>query len=209
MALIRSPTPKAVEREFTKYASAVGRVSHSWNTLIETLATVLGTLLANPVAARALWYSLASDRAQINVLIAVLKTFDSERFGGEKNKGDALWALEKTRKLGISRNTAVHAPLTGKISHFGFEIMPNYFSGNVLAQSLKGKHLLKEFRWYEETADCLIVYFQHVTSCLYSPKYAWPDRPRLPKLGPTPKSPKQSRPNFPKSLARPLSPSPE
>ncbi len=58
--------------------------------------------------------------------------------------------------------------------------MPVVVHGNRLAKTLVGKHILTEFRWYEESADVLKAYARAIHVALTDEGLPWPDKSQMP-----------------------------
>ncbi len=67
----------------------------------------------------------------------------------------------------------------------GTTVAVHTFQGNRRAKKLKGKDLLKEFRWYTDCSEMLDDFADHMHVHLAFPtiEESWPTRPVLPKLG--------------------------
>lgn len=200
MAVIRRPTNKEIEGVWKPYISAVGRVAHSWNFLQESLALLFAAIMETERFALAVWYSSNDDRTQRHMLRAAIDCLPHANWPQFPTaKEDILWLLNEADKVGNKRNDAIHGPCSIKVNKKGFEIAPAYFLGNPRARSLKGKDILKEFRWCELCADVLSTYARDMTTSLtwHEPR-AWPDRPLMPTLGQRSNHRESRRPAKPK-----------
>jgi hypothetical protein len=179
---------EASRKAFEPYTAALGRVAHSWNHLQSAISDLFCTVAGlDDSMGKAIWNALRHDKSQRDMLDAALNVAAScEEWIGKfpKAKTDIVWLLEKTTALSSRRDVAVHAPCTSGRSEDGlsFEIQPFIFTGNRLAEKLRGKDILQEFAWYEETANALRKFCWTMDTALESARRPWPDRPLMPSL---------------------------
>jgi hypothetical protein len=166
------------------YFTALGRVAHAWNHLHEELGKVFCALSELDLSlGMTIWHSLKSDRSQREVLEGVLRRRgQSEEWSGEHPEAsDGIrYLMKQVDKLAGRRNDAIHAPCA--VIPGDFEIKPLTFFGNERAKSLRGKDILREFAWYEKSADVLRKYASDIRFALDA-RTAWPAKPQLPTIG--------------------------
>jgi hypothetical protein len=172
--MVRLPSRKQIRQKKNPYVVALGNLVIAWNTLQEQLAELFWAIteLSDSTIPLAVWHSTNNDRAQRQMLRAVVDSMYSQRAVREldsklkaailRKKDDITWLLNKANSLADQRNDAVHAPLWFVIDTTGSdkigEMVPATFYGNPRAGKLVGKNLLKEFRWYKESTDVLAGY---------------------------------------------------
>lgn len=168
------------------YLLALGKVANSWNHLHEELGKVFCALTGLDISVgMAIWHSLKSDRSHRDILEGALKSRAADEEWTQQNPNAVkgiTYLLNKVQELASKRNNAIHAPCDALPSGEDFEIKPITFFGNKLAKNLIGKDILKEFQWYEKTADALLGHAWGVRFALDS-HGTWPDKPDLPTLG--------------------------
>jgi hypothetical protein len=173
---------RAFERKFKPYAIEIGLVVHSWNRLQEVLGRIFWgvTRMDGMISAR-IWYSQNDDRAQRRLLASAIEGARQIRTITPELACEITWILEKCNTLAGRRNATIHSP-------FAFDPASQTFGGahhfgNPNAAKLKGKDLIKEFRWYRSWADELADYGERVDFAVRDPGTPLPDRPRLPTVG--------------------------
>lgn len=169
------------------YFLALGKVAHSWNHLHEELGKVFCAVTGLPLhLGMGVWHKLKSDRSQRDILEGAIQSRAVEDEWAENNPNALKGVtdlLHQVQSLANKRNDAIHAPclvISGIM--YDFEIAPMTFFGNKLAKNLHGKDILKEFEWYEKTADVLRDHAWRVRFALDS-HGPWPNKPQLPSLG--------------------------
>jgi len=176
---------KAANEALQPYFLALGKVAHSWNHLHEELGKVFCAVTQLELTiGMAIWHGLRSDAGQRDILKGAVEAAARDPEWVDLHPGaedGVLYLTSKTQGLANKRNDAIHAPCD-VIPAGDFEIRPITFFQNQRAQSLRGKDILKEFEWYERTADALR---RHATECRFAldGQLPWPDEPQLPTLG--------------------------
>jgi hypothetical protein len=181
---VAEPTDEEMDAALERYAAAVGKVAAAWNYLHEKLGQLFVTLLEAPDrnVSAAVWHSSYNDRAQRDMLRAVLNTMQGNswlRF--PSLKPDILWLLDCTNALSAGRDDVVHAPVSLSIEDKKAEmIAAAYAGGHRRVKNLKGKNLLTQFDWIEWRAITLARFAHKVEFALTVPDVPWPERPVLP-----------------------------
>ena len=186
MATIRSPTEEQIKATWEPYVAALGKVAHAWNYLQEALGHLFTQVTGfGSKIPYAIWYSSNNDRTQRQMLRAAIEALPEDHWGSRlpRARDDIIWLIDEADKVANKRNDAIHAPCSITISARGFEITPEYFFGNPRARSLKKKNILKEFAWYELSAETLTRFARDATTAIASKQGAWPGRPRMPTPG--------------------------
>ena len=186
MATIRLPTDEQIKATFEPYIVALGKVAHAWNYLQEALGHLFAQVTGfDSKIPYAIWYSSNDDRTQRRMLRAAIEALPEDHWGSRlpTARDDIIWLINEADKVAIKRNNAIHAPCSMAIRARGFEIIPAYFFGNPRARSLQDKNILKEFTWYELSADTLTRFARNATTAIASEQSAWPEKPLMPILG--------------------------
>lgn len=186
MATIRLPTEEQIKATWEPYVAALGRVAHAWNYLQEALGHLFAQVTGfDSQISCAIWYSSNSDRTQRQMLRAAIEALPEDHWGSQlpTARDDIIWLIKKADEVAIKRNDAIHAPCSITISKRGFEISPAYFFGNPRARRLQDKDILKEFVWYELTAETLTRFARDATTAISPEQSAWPEKPLMPTLG--------------------------
>jgi len=177
---------RAANEILRPYFTALGKVAHTWNHLHEELGKVFCAVTnADLSLGMAIWHSLKSDRSQRDILEgALISAARSEDWNNEHpgTKEGVLDLLKEVNKLAGRRNDAIHAPCD-VIPGGDFQIVPITFFGNDKAARLRGKDILKEFEWYQKTANALRRYAWEIRLALDSRQTTWPKKPKLPTVG--------------------------
>jgi hypothetical protein len=172
----------SIEASFTPYVTALGRVAHAWNHLQEHLAQLFCLVSGiNDAMGLAIWHALKSDRSQRDILEAAVNVASSDPDWIETTphaKADLLWLLKKANKVAEQRNNAIHAPCGLSIDEGEFEIIPETWYQNPRAGKLRGTDVLREFDWYEKSADTLMQFARAIYTALnHGACDPWPERP--------------------------------
>ena len=104
----RGRTPKEVLAPFRAYTTVIGELVWASNYSLGAFE-ILFSHVATPTefqTGRAIWHTATSDSGQLQMLKAATET--STRLS-ERMRANILWAIERARKLGESRNDAVHS----------------------------------------------------------------------------------------------------
>lgn len=105
---IRGGMPKAIRAPFRAYTAVIGELVWASN-YSHGAFEILFSHVATPTefqTGRSIWHSAPSDSGQLQMLAAATET--SARLSA-KMRANILWAVEKAKKLGESRNDAVHS----------------------------------------------------------------------------------------------------
>ena len=166
---------------FQPYAKALGEVALAWNDFNMVLSSVFGTALKIPnlMVADALWNSLKSDRAQRDMLRALIYLEVMGHNIPTNIRCEVKWVLDKADSLEEARNNALHSPL---LSDQG-SVFAWHQLGNQRAKKLADKDLLKEFGWFYDTAIILRQYTELLGDAIRHPTEPLPERPSLPNRG--------------------------
>ena len=114
-------TPKKRQEAVDAYALAVGRLSIAWNYLHGALGDLFALVIGGDVELVKKWRSVANDRALREMLRAVIKAANPERWKQTPTApADLLAVLKRADELSIVRNDAMHAPV---MLHIGAEIV--------------------------------------------------------------------------------------
>jgi hypothetical protein len=174
------------DRKVRPYATELGNIVYFWNGLQESFYNFLWfvTGKGNPSVARAICFSIQSDRVQRAMLKAAVKAAPNTVFEGRSQaRDDILWLISKADNLGEQRNDAVHSPYFLSESERVATLVAADFIGNPRSKNLSGKDLMAEFKWYAASARALWVYSTEMQRALLFSEEPWPDRPLLPTLG--------------------------
>jgi hypothetical protein len=168
--------------KFHSYTQALGELTLAWNDFHMTLSSVFwaSSKIPNGMVPGAMWNSLKSDRAQREMLAALV---DLKVIGHNMPKNvrsEIKWILEKANSLEDLRNDALHSPLHQ--SEDG-RVFAWYQLGNKRAKKLANKDLLKEFNWFYDTVLVLREYADALTNVIRRPNETFPERPQLPNRG--------------------------
>ncbi len=188
--VIKTPSDREAERIFKPYAIEIGKLVYSWNRLQERLARLFVLVCGRTDyrIAAAVWYSSNSDLSQRKMLAAVAEI---TKFKNSKAQAEITWLVGHINNtLADKRNDVIHTPFVLLTNALGTTLSSDLISENPRARKLLKKELLKEFAWYQRTAEVLSIYVTQIHTAIAMPEQnAWPDRPLLPTLGqePTPK----------------------
>jgi hypothetical protein len=177
----------ALNLAWAPYIILLGKVAHAWNHLQEGIGRLFCLVSGLcPSIGLAIWHSSKSDRAQREMLEAALSARAADEDWAQKHPKaveDIRWLLNKTNAVADQRNDAIHAPCSLGIEGRELEIIPIAFYGNPRAKKLRGKDILSEFAWYENSADTLKSFAREIESALMEPtRDPWPNRPQMPTL---------------------------
>jgi hypothetical protein len=187
------------------YFSALGKIAHEWNHLQEELGqTFCAAAGLHSSMGMAIWHALKSDRSQRDLLDAAVRAAAaddrwSKRFPAAEE--GVRWLLKQINVLAERRNDAVHAPCSVVSGETDLEVFAISFFKNPRAQRLREKDILREFAWYEGTAEALRRHARAVRAALSDERYPWPQKPLLPTL--EQKSDHQDRPRRSRSKLHP------
>jgi hypothetical protein len=187
--MAKLPTTEEVDAAtgaFEPYFRAVGKVVHEWNHLQEDLGKLFCMVAGiDHRIGLAIWNSLASDRGQRDMLRATIEAAERDEEWSEKfpkAKAGIEWLLGEADRIADRRNDAIHAPCSIVAGEGDFEIIAVSFFGNKRAKKLRGKDILREFSWYESSAEALKQHVRDVIFALSDARVPWPSKPRMPTL---------------------------
>jgi hypothetical protein len=177
----------AASAAFEAYFMALGRVAHEWNHMQEELGKVFCVVsgLDNSMG-MALWHALKSDRSQRDLLDAAARTATLDEAWAEmfpNAEQGVLWLVKQVNILAERRNDAIHAPCSIVPGEPDLEIFAVSFFSNPRAKNLRGKDILQEFSWYEQSAGTLRRHARELQAALADARLPWPERPQLPTQG--------------------------
>lgn len=185
MSDVKKSIDSIVGAKIRPYFTAVGRVAHAWNQLQEALGQLFAEVVgSNHRVILAIWYSSKSDRAQHEMLRAAIVGSGDNRWRRATARGDLEWLVNKATELAQKRNEAIHAPIGMIVDEGNPKIIPSYFFGHPLAQSLQNKDLLQELDWCERWATALHNYADECRAGVRHAKRPWPRRPAQPNRPP-------------------------
>jgi hypothetical protein len=155
---------------FRPYAIEIGFLLREWNDLQERLLSLFIKLLRwpNQDIGRSIWYAIQSDRSQRRMLLKAASAIynpshPTPKVSKEERKkspfaaalwDEIVWIIETADKLGQRRDAAAHSPVALVLGD-PLEFIARHYHGNPLAESLRGKKLLAEFRLYRKRASVL------------------------------------------------------
>src|SRR5690349_17271953 len=141
--------PKTHRAALKPYLLALGELALAWSGLQETLGLLFAAVVANNDGriSQAIWQSQNNDRSQRELL----------RFANEarawpkdsKANDDIAFLLADIQSLQDKRNDAIHSPyilwygIQDATGELRFKLEPRTFHGNVRANKLKDKDLLR------------------------------------------------------------------
>ena len=168
-------------KTFRPYALAIGELTLAWNDLHETLAMLFCTVMGGGWVGHylAIWHAIKVDRAQRDILMAVLKSKRTPglSLGRPEVYEHAKWICDRANEIEDSyRNNAIHAPLWGTKN----SIVPLTGLGHKRAANLADKNFLSEFRWYRDAISVLRNFAMEIDSALQDYKKPWPEKPDWP-----------------------------
>jgi hypothetical protein len=193
------PPRPATDKAFEPYAMEIGFLLREWNDLQEQLLSLFITLLRwpNEEIARSIWYAVQNDRSQRRMLLGVAsalynpshpscKITKLQRYNDPSRVAfwdEILWIIERTDTLGSSRDAAAHSPVAILVGD-PLEFIARHYHRNPLAETLRGKQLLTEFKLYRDKASALRKHAEAINQHIKSEKPLplpqrppWPARP--------------------------------
>lgn len=172
---------------FKPVAQAIGEMTLAWNDLHQILGVLFWTVnrIPNAMASFAVWHSSRVDRAQREMLQAVLDApAPPGRELNEALKDEIRWILSEVKKLEDLRNDAVHSPILVNDAQPGGVGVAAQLFGHQRAKKLANKDLVREFRWFY---DAVVVLRDHAATISVgwdgTTHAALPERPPLPNRG--------------------------
>jgi hypothetical protein len=204
------PSLRQIKAAFRPFAHEIGYLAVVWNHLHDNLLSIFIEILKHDdFAAKAIWYSTDSDFQQRKMLRAVVELDMRTLFHHpeiprkprlEPFQTEAIfWLLNQIEQpLRHQRNNALHAPLMfhhgvvdGAVVHW---IEATLNPQNPRAVPLQGKNLVDEFKSYAELTRVLSVYAARIANSLRTPgRFAWPEKPPLPRAHKTKKKIRQGK----------------
>lgn len=168
---------------FQPYAQALGEAAMAWNDFHMVLSYLFGvaTRIPNKMAPDVMWNSLKSDRAQREMLEALVGlnviSYNIQR----KLRAEIKWVLEQATKLENLRNNLLHSPVL--IDEFEV-VFAWHHLGHKRAKQFAGKDVLQEARYFYDTVIVLREYTEKLSDILsQAPGVSLPGRPSLPNRG--------------------------
>ncbi|MFZ0845261.1 MAG: hypothetical protein WAM62_05660, partial [Pseudolabrys sp.] len=164
---------------------AMGELALAWNGLHDTLGRLFWTVLGRVnYAPLEVWYSSKVDRAQREMLRAAINSrYANKLLTPQKPREEIEWILNEATKIEDRRNDALHSPLILLGTKKKSRVVPSYHFGHTRAERLNKVDILREFRWFRDTATALRDYAGKIEGALSRLDTAWPDRPQLPNRG--------------------------
>jgi hypothetical protein len=148
----------------------IGFLLREWNDLQERLLSLFITLLRHPneEIARSIWYAVPNDRSQRRVLLGAASALynpahpDCKVTKAQRDEDpfgvafwiEISWIINSADKLGKGRDAAAHSPVA-LLAADPLEFIARHYHGNPLAETLRGKELLAEFKLYRDRASAL------------------------------------------------------
>ena len=178
-------------KPFVLYAKALGEAALVWNDFHMVLSSLFGavTRIPNKIAPDSMWNALKSDRAQREMLEALIDLNAINYNIPIKLKSEMKWVLKIARGIEDTRNDLLHAPVFKESSN---NIFAWHHLGNKRAKKLNEKNLVHEARFFYDTVvvlrdytEVLIVTFNRQRI----PGVTLPKRPSLPNRGATKRLP--------------------
>ncbi len=167
---------------FQPYTKALGEAALAWNDLHMVLSSLFGaaTRIPNKIAPDAMWNALKSDRAQREMLEALIGLNAISYNINTKLRDEIEWVLKQTTNLEELRNNLLHSPVLDEKG----VVFAWYHLGNRRAAGLAGKDVLFEARYFYESAIILREYTEKLIRVLQQePSFSLPGRPSLPNRG--------------------------
>jgi hypothetical protein len=167
--------------KFLELSQAIGALALVWNDLGVALSSLFhaATKIPNRLATDAVWNSIKSDRAQREMINALIKLEVLGYNLDSRLRTEVLWCLKKIENLEDLRNNAVHSPVL-----FTDEgVVAWHHLGNPRAKGLANKDLVHEFNWFYDSAVVLRQYCEYLTDCVHFARKVDIERPALPNRG--------------------------
>jgi hypothetical protein len=199
MPAASGPPRPATDKAFEPYAMEIGFLLREWNDLQKRLLSLFITLLRwpNKEIACSIWYAIQNDRSQRRMLLGVASAlYNPAHPSPEITKAqrdeypfrvafwdEIFWIIESTDKLGKGRDAAAHSPVALLVNE-PLEFIARHYHRNPLAESLRGKQLLDEFKLYRNRASTLRKHAEAINEHIKFEKPlplprrpSWPARP--------------------------------
>jgi len=167
---------------FQPYAKSLGEAALAWNDLHMVLSSLfrVASRIPNKIAPDAMWNALKSDRAQRDILTALIELNAISYNINKKLRDEIEYVLKETTNLEELRNNLLHSPV---LDEKGI-VFAWYHLGNRRAKGLAGKDVLFEARYFYDSAIILREYTEKLIRVLeQEPGYSLPGRPSLPNRG--------------------------
>lgn len=175
------------KQPFQPYAKALGECVLAWNDFHMVLSSLFGTVsgIPNRITPDTMWNALTSDRAQREMLEAVINLNAIGYNIPKPLRAEMKWVLERARSLEDFRNSLIHSPI---FKNGTSEITPWHHLGHQRAKKLEGKDVLKLAKWFYESVIILREYTEKLNEAfdlilMRSPNISLPKRPSLPNRG--------------------------
>ena len=169
-------------KTFRPFALALGEIALAWNDFHMVLSSLFGAVLKipNQMVADAIWHSLTSDRAQREMLKAVVNLSVIGHDIPIKLREEINTVLSKATKLEDLRNDALHSP---HLDSSDGSVFAWYQLGHKRATKLANKDLLKVYRWFYDSVIALREYTELLADCVRRPDEPLPQKLVLPNHG--------------------------
>jgi hypothetical protein len=168
---------------FRPYAQALGEATMAWNDFHMVLSCLFGvaTRIPNKLAPDAMWNALKSDRAQREMLEALVGLNVINYKIWQRLRAEIEWVLKQATKLEDLRNNLLHSPAL--MDEFG-EVFAWHHLGHKRAKHFAGKDVLQEAKYFYDTVIVLREYTETLIENLnLAPDGLLPGRPSLPNRG--------------------------
>ncbi len=200
------PKHKTAKVLIKPFFAEIGEAVHRWNALHENLGSLFSAImqpkLPHPRVAHAIWYELANDRVQRQVLksAALTKYWKEGLPQHDRIRGEVKWLISEIDSLSDKRNDLVHAPLTVKSQYriqaglsFQLEsryVQPSDWYGHgrakkLVAKGLVGSQLRARYKLTSHWAHELGSFAAKLADHLNGLTKTWPSRPQPPNWGQT------------------------
>lgn len=149
---------------YKEYARTLGEVVLAWNNLHEALGVIFSsaTGIPNRLLSDAMWYSCGTDRAQREMLKAMLEKDVIGHFICAPVRSEVIWILKQVDRIEDKRNDLIHAPVyylsDGLASRFAWG------HGHKRAKKLYKTNPIEECKWLYSSIEILRNYAFHLFS---------------------------------------------
>jgi hypothetical protein len=167
------------DNSFNRHSKALGELALVWNDLHMTLSSIFWTVtrIPNGLIANAIWNSIKSDRAQRDMIDAIVSLDAIGQIVKGPLRRELKWILKETSNLEEIRNNALHSPFLK--NHDG-SISSWHHLGNKRAKNIANKDVILEFTKFYDRAVALRDYAEAVRECIGREHIELPSRPVLP-----------------------------
>lgn len=165
---------------FNDFALALGQLNLAWNDLHLSMGGLFSSILkiTNQLVPNAIWASIKSDRAQRDMIRALLKHPNAIGYElHETGENEITWILGKIENLAERRNDFIHSPF---VLSGGTEIAPFHGEVHKRGMNLRERDLLAEARWFYDRTTALRDYCDQIEKAIRDGTEALLDRPKSP-----------------------------